>query len=674
MVEAIVEFSYEAQHEDELTISVGDIVTNIKKEDGGWWEGELDGRRGLFPDNFVREIKKDAKKESQPVKPTEMFEGDFSNGNLVSSNDTTLKSPRKAEKIRSRRCQVAFSYAPQNEDELELKIGEVIEVLGEVEEGWWEGILNGKSGMFPSNFVKELPDEQEETASTQEDTTLKTNIKDLNSPEQDATNGVGGKTMDGSNGAIATEIQPKKIKGFGFGDIFKDKPIKLRPRSMEIELDNSTIDKPSGRKLASAMSSQEPMKSEPDSRSKGKEYCKVLFPYEAQNEDELTIREGEIVIIISKECADVGWWEGEINGKRGVFPDNFVKLLPPDFEKERPKKPPPPSAPAVKPLSGSKFDGSHVDKKNEAKRMPPERPDSLPTRIEDKEEKSERDQKSIELSKPSVPAIPPKKPLPPKTNSLNRPNTLPPKRPERPAAPSAHARSDSDPKSELGAPALFLSTSERETLEKTNDIDVASFDSVVSSTEKLNHPTTSRPKAGGRRPPSQVFTSPSLSSPDFLDSPTSQDEDREEQERIELDSNTAKVKDIVKKAPRPIPVLPVSDKTLPPKPGAPSLPSGSNAHSSAVYAFHHGITSAAGQRPNSPSQYSTDLKPKSDKSQDPIEELRAQMKELRNFIEMMKSQHKKEITQLMNELDEEKKIRISLQMEVEGIKKALQSK
>ncbi|XP_067848753.1 SH3 domain-containing kinase-binding protein 1 isoform X2 [Heptranchias perlo] len=652
MVEAIVEFAYKAQHEDELTISVGDIVTNIKKEDEGWWEGELDGRRGLFPDNFVREIKKDVKKESQPVKPTEML---------------------GAEKIRSRRCQVAFSYAPQNEDELELKIGDVIEVLGEVEEGWWEGILNGKSGMFPSNFIKELPDEQEETASTQEDTTPKTNVKDQGSPEQDATDGSGGKT-DGSNGAIATEIQPKKIKGFGFGDIFKDKPIKLRPRSMEIELDNSNIDKPSGRKLPSAVSSQEPIKSEPDNRPKGKEYCKVLFPYEAQNEDELTIREGDIVIIINKECADAGWWEGEINGKRGVFPDNFVKLLPPDFEKERPKKPPPPSAPAVKPLSGPKFDGSLVDKKNEAKRIPPERPDSLPTRIEDKEEKLERDQKPIEHSKPSVPAIPPKKPLPPKTNSLNRPNTLPPKRPERPAAPAAHARSDSDPKSELGVSVLFLSTSERETLEKADDIDVASFDSVVSSTEKLNHPTTSRPKASGRRPPSQVFTSPSLSSPDYLDSPTSQEEEREDQERIELDSNTGKVKEIVKKAPRAIPVLPVSDKTLPPKPGVLVLAAGSNAFASAVPAFHHGITSAAGQRPNSPSQYSTDLKPKSDKSQDPIEEVRAQVKELRSFIEMMKSQHKKEITQLMNELDEEKKIRISLQLEVEGIKKALQSK
>ncbi|XP_069745912.1 SH3 domain-containing kinase-binding protein 1 [Narcine bancroftii] len=667
MVEAVVEFAYKAQHDDELTISVGDIVTNIKKEDGGWWEGELDGRRGLFPDNFVREIKKDAKKENQAKKPTELCGGEISNGSLV-SNETSLKSPGKAEKIRSRRCQVAFSYAPQNDDELELKIGEIIEVLGEVEEGWWEGILNGKTGMFPSNFIKELPEELEEVVITREDTTSKPDIKDQGSPEQDAPSG----KTDGSNDAIASEIQPKKIKGFGFGDIFKDKPIKLRPRSMEIELDNSTIDKPSGKKLPVAAPSQEPTKAEPDSKpNKGKEYCKVLFPYEAQNEDELTIREGEIVTIINKECADAGWWEGEISGKWGVFPDNFVKLLPPDFEKERPKKPPPPSAPALKPLPGPKFD---VDKKNEARRVPPERPDSLPTKIEDKEEKAERDHKSTELCKPSVPAIPPKKPLPPKTNSLSRPNALPPKRPERPVAPAAHTRSDSDPKAELGAPVLFLSTSDRETLEKTNDTDATGFDSVVTSTEKLNHPTTSRPKASGRRPPSQVFTSPSLSSPDYLDSPVSQEDEREEQERSEFDSNTAKVKEVVKKAPRPIPLLPGSDRTLPPKPGAPSLPPGSNAHASGVHIFHHNLASTGGQRPNLPVQYSTDLKPKSDKIQDPIEEVKAQVKELRSFIEMIKSQHKKEITQLMNELDEEKKIRISLQMEVEGIKKALQSK
>lgn len=40
-----------------------------------------------------------------------------------------------------------------NDDELELEVNDVIEILDEVEEGWWMGLLNGKKGVFPSNFV-----------------------------------------------------------------------------------------------------------------------------------------------------------------------------------------------------------------------------------------------------------------------------------------------------------------------------------------------------------------------------------------------------------------------------------------------------------------------------------------------------------------------------------------
>lgn len=49
-----MEFDYEAQQDDELSLTVGDIIVNIRRDDGGWWEGELGGRRGFFPDNFVR--------------------------------------------------------------------------------------------------------------------------------------------------------------------------------------------------------------------------------------------------------------------------------------------------------------------------------------------------------------------------------------------------------------------------------------------------------------------------------------------------------------------------------------------------------------------------------------------------------------------------------------------
>ncbi|KAE8622505.1 hypothetical protein XENTR_v10005264 [Xenopus tropicalis] len=655
MVDAIVEFDYKAQHEDELTITAGDIITKIKKEDGGWWEGELKGRRGLFPDNFVRELKKDTKKEQNSKPPDRPTQG-ISNGNALLSSEAVIRSAGRGERTRRRRCQVAFSYLPQNEDELELKVGEIIEVLGEVEEGWWEGVLNGKTGMFPSNFIREIVTETEIGNFEQQ---IKTAFKDTTGSESDG----GDSKLEGTNGTSGGETQSKRIRGFGFGDIFKDKPIKLRPRSIEMESEIVPIEKAMGKKMPPTVTSQEPMKIETESKTKPREYCKVLFPYEAMNEDELTIRDGDIVTVLSKECVDAGWWEGELNGKKGVFPDNFVKLLPSDFEKElhRPKKPPPPSAPVTK--SGT---SGTSERKQDIRKIPPERPDTLPQRPDEKE-RSDRDHKVSDSLKHSVPAIPPKKPRPPKTNSLSRPGTLPPRRPERPVGPVTHGRSES-PKSEVGINTVS-STPERDPSDKSNDIDVEGFDSVVTVGEKLSHPTASRPKSSGRRPPSQSLTSSSLSSPDFFDSPSPEEEKDEltalAQRAIEASKKTAR-----SAAPSQ---MPDNRTVLPPKPGGLiSNVSFSHGASGAPSAFH--TVAAGSHRSNSPSFSSAETRQKADHSQSPLEELQSQVKELRSIVETMKDQQKKEIKQLLSELDEEKKIRLRLQLDVNEIKKALQSK
>ena len=49
-----MEYDYQAQEEDELTLRPGDVIHNVQKMDGGWWEGELNGKKGVFPDNFVK--------------------------------------------------------------------------------------------------------------------------------------------------------------------------------------------------------------------------------------------------------------------------------------------------------------------------------------------------------------------------------------------------------------------------------------------------------------------------------------------------------------------------------------------------------------------------------------------------------------------------------------------
>lgn len=53
-MKVIVEFDYDAGQPDELTIKKGDIINDVKKMEGGWWEGTLDGKKGVFPDNFVK--------------------------------------------------------------------------------------------------------------------------------------------------------------------------------------------------------------------------------------------------------------------------------------------------------------------------------------------------------------------------------------------------------------------------------------------------------------------------------------------------------------------------------------------------------------------------------------------------------------------------------------------
>ncbi|XP_005404641.2 PREDICTED: rho guanine nucleotide exchange factor 6 isoform X3 [Chinchilla lanigera] len=50
-------FNFKQTNEDELSVCKGDIIYVTRIEEGGWWEGTLNGRTGWFPSNYVREIK-----------------------------------------------------------------------------------------------------------------------------------------------------------------------------------------------------------------------------------------------------------------------------------------------------------------------------------------------------------------------------------------------------------------------------------------------------------------------------------------------------------------------------------------------------------------------------------------------------------------------------------------
>jgi hypothetical protein len=65
----------------------------------------------------------------------------------------------------------------------------------------------------------------------------------------------------------------------------------------------------------------------------------ALYDFTPENDNELQFRENDVIKIISYGIGD-GWWEGELNGKSGYFPSNYVTFkktkveLDSDFEEE----------------------------------------------------------------------------------------------------------------------------------------------------------------------------------------------------------------------------------------------------------------------------------------------------------------------------------------------------
>uniref|UniRef100_A0A8C5PD68 CD2 associated protein n=1 Tax=Leptobrachium leishanense TaxID=445787 RepID=A0A8C5PD68_9ANUR len=664
--EYIVEYDYDAVHEDEISLRVGDVIRNVKRlEEEGWLEGEINGKRGAFPDNFVKEIKKDAEPKDDHV-PTKREKP----GNVASLVQRMsvygipgMGPPHQAKPLKrrskKRQCKVLFEYIPQNEDELELKVGYIVDVTEEVEEGWWSGTHGGQSGLFPSNFVKEVDHVDDEVVDITEETVEPAaGSASPASPAPPSGNG-----LEANLSPIA---QPKKVMGVGFGDIFKEGSVKLKPRISNVEPDGKKLEKPppipsSGPKLSYTPSS-EFIKTETDSKPKAKETCRAMYAYDGVNDDELSFKEGDVIHLVSKDTGDPGWWKGELNGKEGVFPDNFAVLIS-ESEKE--------VSFVIKWAPKPELRGSE-------RRFTPPKP----------EEKDEKPLLDFKPSKPAAPQVPPKKPLlVNKSNSMLKPGSIPPKRPEKPALPtptSNLSRASPDmafigvsdrsrcvlvsrynvtllflryrpngdlplnrPKSDLepfsktkmdlehilsrpkSADAeTCVVKSPRETPRENGDVCCAPlipcncFDEVLPTSENLTHPTASRPKMAGKRPPGRF-------------------------NGVQSVSNTA----------------PVSVSTPPAFTSAPSV----TTPTSSLARLSNPLTPIPPPSPVTLTPAPTDTKTKGDVwdgKKGEVDELKTQVCELLIIVDALRKEHRNELEKIKKDLEEEKHLRLCLQASV----------
>ncbi|EDV53020.2 SH3 domain-containing kinase-binding protein 1 isoform X1 [Drosophila erecta] len=313
---AIVEYEYAAKEPDELDLQKGAIIHRIKQMSGGWWQGTLksSGVTGMFPDNFVRVLES----------------GVSSNGNGTTGSGDHIEEAAVAVQLRdksatsNRRCKVIYSYTQVNDDELTLAVGDVIEFLGEVEEGWWRGRLRSKVGVFPSNFVQHIepspvlaskrPPTIGATVTTSSLTSKAANVASVASVANVAATSTvpsGGAVPPASTSTTSTTKQATKSR------------VTVAAAATSAPAEPAAIVSGSGQ--AGGAAAAVPMLPPKPQR----EFCRVEFPYAPQNDDELELKVDDIIAVISTELPDKGWWKGEIRGKVGVFPDNFVKMLAP---------------------------------------------------------------------------------------------------------------------------------------------------------------------------------------------------------------------------------------------------------------------------------------------------------------------------------------------------------
>lgn len=142
-----------AQLEEELDFREGDVINIVGIPEPGWFEGELRGQRGIFPEGFVELL--------TPLRAAGTSEDPEPRG-TCDTNGTVEVPTKQEEDSREDGGQepgstygvALYQFQALESQELDFEVGDRIRIVGILEDGWLEGELRGKRGIFPHRFVR----------------------------------------------------------------------------------------------------------------------------------------------------------------------------------------------------------------------------------------------------------------------------------------------------------------------------------------------------------------------------------------------------------------------------------------------------------------------------------------------------------------------------------------
>uniref|UniRef100_A0A8C0S305 SH3 domain-containing protein n=1 Tax=Canis lupus familiaris TaxID=9615 RepID=A0A8C0S305_CANLF len=292
-----------SQNPGELSCKRGDVLVMLKQAENNYLEcqkGQDIGRVHLSQIKIITPL--DEHLRSRPN--IDVPEG--GNGKRESISSHCVKGPR---------CITRFEYIGDQKDELSFSEGEIIILKEYVNEEWARGELRDKTGIFPLNFVELVEDHPTSGASI-----LSTKVPPKTKKEYSGAN-----SQDSSLSGEWCEA----LHSFT-AETNDDLSFKRGDRILILEHVDSDWYKGrlGDREGIFPAVFVRPCPAEAKSTSalamKGKK-AKALYDFHGENEDELSFKAGDIITEL--ESVDDDWMSGELMGKSGIFPKNYVQFL-----------------------------------------------------------------------------------------------------------------------------------------------------------------------------------------------------------------------------------------------------------------------------------------------------------------------------------------------------------